>query len=253
MQDWKVQRRYRNVSMYKMEHSQTKKQQSSRSGGRMSGILKRLRQGDLLTYIKSMYWSRRLGKPLSMPLPVFAHWKTRWSIAPSAEVVVRDQLIIGRMDTQIGQNGQEGLDVNVMQVGDGGRLEIDGSVTFGPGVRVLVGPNASLRIGHGSYITANSKLIVKSDVEIGSWCAISWDVQIMDTDFHGFAGRERTKPIVIGDKVWVGSRATILKGVTIGDGAVIAAGAVVTKDVQPGQIVAGNPARPIKENVKWVR
>ncbi|WP_352629335.1 CatB-related O-acetyltransferase [Mesorhizobium sp. M0496] len=57
----------------------------------------------------------------------------------------------------------------------------------------------------------------------------------------------RTKgPIVIGNDVWVGARATIMSGVTIGDGAVVAACSVVTKDVPPYAIVAGNPARVIK-------
>ncbi|MBL0386396.1 acyltransferase [Tumebacillus sp. ITR2] len=157
------------------------------------------------------------------------------------------------MDTQVGQNGQEGLDRNVIQIGEGGVMEVDGSVTFGPGVRVLVGPNAKFKIGDRSYITANSKLIVKSELEIGSGCAISWDVQLMDTDFHYAAeGRPNTKKIKIGNNVWIGSRATILKGVTIGDGAIIAAGAVVTKDVAPQQVVAGNPARVVKEAVRWV-
>ncbi|ASS77240.1 hypothetical protein CIG75_15205 [Tumebacillus algifaecis] len=188
-----------------------------------------------------------------MPLRVFTHWKTRWSIDKTATVTVREQLIVGRLDTQIGQNGQEGIDRNVIQVGEQGVLEIDGKVRFGPGVRVLVGPNAKLKIGDRSYITANSKLIVKSEVEIGTDCAISWDVQLMDTDFHRIAeGAVNTKKITIGNKVWIGSRATIMKGVTIGDGAVIAAGAVVTKDVPPGAVVGGNPACVLREQVKWV-
>ena len=58
-------------------------------------------------------------------------------------------------------------------------------------------------------------------------------------------------PITIGENVWIGCRALILKGVTIGDGAVVAAGAVVTKDVPANCVVAGNPAKIIKENVVW--
>ena len=53
-------------------------------------------------------------------------------------------------------------------------------------------------------------------------------------------------PIVVGRDVWIGSNATILRGVTIGDGAIIAAGAVVTKDVPPRTVVGGIPARPIR-------
>ena len=53
-------------------------------------------------------------------------------------------------------------------------------------------------------------------------------------------------PIVIGDRVWIGSNATVLPGVTIGDGAIVAAGAVVTKDVAPNTVVAGVPARLLR-------
>ena len=58
-------------------------------------------------------------------------------------------------------------------------------------------------------------------------------------------------PIVIGDHVWIGVNATILKGVRIGSGAVIAAGAVVVRDVAPNSLVGGVPARVLKENVTW--
>lgn len=64
-------------------------------------------------------------------------------------------------------------------------------------------------------------------------------------------GKEKSAPIHIGNHVWIGARATILKGVTIGDGAVVAAGAVVNKDVPPNTLVGGVPARIIKENISW--
>lgn len=76
---------------------------------------------------------------------------------------------------------------------------------------------------------------------------------IRDSDNHTihYDGFEKSKPIIIGNHVWIGMRATILKGVTIGDGAIIAAGAVVTKDVPARCLVAGVPARVIKENIEW--
>ena len=58
-------------------------------------------------------------------------------------------------------------------------------------------------------------------------------------------------PIVIGDHVWIGTNAIVLKGVTIGDGAVIAAGAVVTRDVPAHSLAAGVPARVIRSDVHW--
>jgi acetyltransferase-like isoleucine patch superfamily enzyme len=57
--------------------------------------------------------------------------------------------------------------------------------------------------------------------------------------------------VTVGDKVWIGARVTVLKGVTIGDGAVVAAGALVTDDVPPRALVGGVPARVLRENVTW--
>jgi len=78
----------------------------------------------------------------------------------------------------------------------------------------------------------------------------------MDTSSHplGFAGEipeTKIAPIVVEDHVWIGCRAVILKGVTVGTGSIIANNAVVTKDVPPRTMVAGNPARVIKEDVIW--
>ena len=58
--------------------------------------------------------------------------------------------------------------------------------------------------------------------------------------------RAVTAPVVIEDHVWIGFRAIVLKGVTVGRGAVVAAGAIVTKDVPPHSLVVGQPARPVR-------
>ena len=73
----------------------------------------------------------------------------------------------------------------------------------------------------------------------------------MDSDAHTIDGRKNTKPVKIGDKVWIGTGAIILAGVTIGDGAVIAAGSLVNKDVPEKALVGGVPAKIIREEVEW--
>lgn len=65
-------------------------------------------------------------------------------------------------------------------------------------------------------------------------------------DNHFYAFEKHTRPIVIGNDVWIGQNVTLAQGITIGDGAVIAANALVVKDVAPYTIVGGNPAKPIK-------
>jgi len=96
-------------------------------------------------------------------------------------------------------------------------------------------------------------------VRVGKRCLIGADVSIFDTDFHQHSADNRryakpdfdriSAPINIGDDVFIGTRAIIQKGVTVGNGAIIAAGSVVTKDVQAMTIVGGNPATFIRHIV----
>jgi len=145
-------------------------------------------------------------------------------------------------------------DVSVLRVREGASLDVYGLVSLQRGVRIVVDAGA-LRVGHGTNVNGLTKILCAEAVTIGRECTVSWDVQITDNDFHAITvdGVERpaTAPVVIGDRVWVGTGATVLKGVTIGDGAVVAAGAVVTADVAPRSVVAGVPARPVGTADTW--
>jgi acetyltransferase-like isoleucine patch superfamily enzyme len=104
-----------------------------------------------------------------------------------------------------------------------------------------------LVIGANSVVNGDCRIDTRGRISIGSNVSISSEVIILTADHDmnstDFAGR--IKPVEIADRVWVGTRAIILPGVSIGFGAVIAAGAVVTKDVGSLQVVAGIPARQI--------
>lgn len=136
-----------------------------------------------------------------------------------------------------------------------GKILFGKNVFLYPNIKMsVVGDSkvANLYIGENTDIGNRSEIHVADRIEIGKDCAISWDVCIMDTDYHKFNDNiYKSKPVKIGNKVWIGCRSTILKGVTIGNGAVIAAGSVVTKDVPANACVGGNPAKIIKENVSW--
>lgn len=111
---------------------------------------------------------------------------------------------------------------------------------------------AELRIGDNVSIGDRTEIHVGQGVSIGNNTLISWDCCIMDRDYHAISSdKEKIAPIQIGENVLIGCRSLILKGVSIGDGVVIAAGSVVTKDVPNNCIVAGNPARIIKQNIIW--
>ncbi len=145
-------------------------------------------------------------------------------------------------------------DTSVIRVRPGASLVCEGIVSFQRGVRVVVDAG-TLRIGHATNVNGLTKILVASSVTIGSGCTFSWNVQILDNDFHAITvdGVERpmSAPVVIGDRVWVGTGAIVLKGVTIGDGAVVAAGSVVTKDVPPNAVVAGVPAKVVGRADSW--
>lgn len=120
---------------------------------------------------------------------------------------------------------------------------------------IWVYPKGSLSLG-SAYINAGTQVRCMNRIEIGDGCAIGRNVLIMDFDAHEITydngDKNRiTAPVTIGKHVWIGAGATILKGVTIGDDAIIGAGSVVTKDVPANTIVAGNPARVIRENIQW--
>jgi maltose O-acetyltransferase len=113
-------------------------------------------------------------------------------------------------------------------------------VTFGDGV---------IDIGDHVYMNFGCSVSAHRRVSIGDWCLFGPHTLIMDCDYHdpqNHASPGESRPVVIGDRVWVGARVTILKGVTIGADSTVAAGSVVTHDVPPGVVVAGVPARVIR-------
>lgn len=137
-----------------------------------------------------------------------------------------------------------------------GTYDLRRGSTITAGARLWVGEGARLTMMPGSKIGDRTIVNVETSVMIGSGARISWDVQLLDTDFHWVRTRDgrvrsHTKPIVIEEEVLIGCRAMILKGVTIGRGSVVGAGAVVRRTVAPGSIVAGNPAQVVGEAVEW--
>lgn len=104
-----------------------------------------------------------------------------------------------------------------------------------------------LTIGANTRINRNCCLDARGSLRIGDNVSISAEVTIL-TAFHQIDHPEfavEARPVVIEDHVWIGTRATILAGVTLGRGSVVAAGAVVTRDVEPLAVVGGVPARPL--------
>lgn len=129
-----------------------------------------------------------------------------------------------------------------------------------------------VEIGDRVYVGAGTRIISREGVTIGDDVTMAWDITIYDHNSHSLDWRQRQRvvehfhrtygtpdcfesidwsgvssaPIRIGDRVWIGFGAVILKGVTIGEGAVIGARSVVSRDVEPYTVVAGNPATLVR-------
>lgn len=135
---------------------------------------------------------------------------------------------------------------------------VEGSIVFDKS-------DAEISIGENTYVGGSSSIICANLINIGDDVMISWGCSIVDHDSHSLEWKKRkddvkdwffdrknwdyvkTKPVNIMNKVWVGFNVIVLKGVTIGEGAVVGAGSVVTKDIPPYTIVAGNPAKIIRK------
>lgn len=139
---------------------------------------------------------------------------------------------------------------SILRLDEGSKL-ISSNFSFMYGCDVILFRNSELRLGNNSFVNCDCKIRCHDLITIGDNCAISHDVTIMDGDGHTFENHKESLPVVIGNHVWIGTRAIILKGVTIGDGAVVASGSLVNKNVPPNSFVGGVPAKIIKENVKW--
>ncbi len=213
------------------------------------------------TALKSAILSAGYDHRAVRDLPIVCSWSARVVRARDARVSLGGQLFVGywpeseRRKGGGGGLGPPGSRRGVLTIGAGSTFSTGGWVILGPGVETAVGDGATLSLGAATYVTADSQLLCRERIEIGSDCAISFGVLVMDSDMHKISVegelRPDTGPVVIGDHVWIGAGATILKGARIGDGAVIGAGSVVTGDIPPGTLAAGTPARVRREHVEW--
>ncbi len=140
---------------------------------------------------------------------------------------------------------------SILRMDDNSTIVCHGNFKFMYGADIILFNGARLILGKNSFINSDCKIRCHESIKIGDDCAISHDFTVMDSDAHKLNGIVNKAPIVIGDRVWIGTRVTILNGVNVGDGAVIAAGSVVTRDVPSGALVGGVPARILKDNVEW--
>jgi len=136
---------------------------------------------------------------------------------------------IGRCFTAIGEPG------NRVELGVWGRSAGEGRIV----------------VGDCCLMSPGSRLSASDEVTLGNGVMLANGAYVTDSDWHTIYDRmsrdETPRPVHIGDNVWLGDHSTVLKGVTIGENSVVAARAVVTHDVPANVVVAGSPAKVVKE------
>jgi len=194
----------------------------------------------------------RFARNDSVPFPVLLTKGTEYALSlASAPLWLRSVDRVGRGVRTIRRPRIENF--GYMELGDGVVLR---SVLLP--LELATGVNGKLSIGVGSFINYGASIGAAGEILIGARVNIGPFVMIIDTTFHDIYDRSRVPPpskVVIQDDVFLGAKCSVMPGVTIGEGAIVATGAVVTRDVPEFTMVAGVPARVVREldRTKFVR
>lgn len=201
-------------------------------------LIQVIRQNGLLNILK--------GAP-----SVYMHGKLVWEMHKGANVRVE------KKDVNIGHSSvfKTSLIESRVLVSSGATLCLNGGmISYGCDIELF--KDASLTIGENAYMNIGATIICANKITLGDGVTLGRNVTIRDTHGGHVINRtdfQTTAPIEIGDHVWLCEGCTIMPGVKIGAGAVIAAHALVLHDVPANTMVAGVPAKVIRENVQWRR
>lgn len=139
-------------------------------------------------------------------------------------------------------------------VGPNAVLSFKGKAVIGYGADIEVFKNAKLTIGEGVGMNIGATIVCYDEINIGNYTMLGRHITIRDNNGNHYMNRvgyKNTRPVNIGDKVWLCEQSTIMPGVTVGDGAIVGALSFVVKKVPSHCMVSGHPAEIIDEDILW--
>ena len=197
---------------------------------------------------------------VAIRIPVFVYRHTRLEEL-GGRIILDAPIYTGMI--KIGRPGMGIIDPvsdrTMWQGGGAGLLVGRGMLHIGSGGRISIGNKGNLTIGNNCTISGRSSIVCHKAITVGDNCTFSWDILIMDTDFHPILNNQgvqinKSAEIIIGNHVWIGCRSTILKGCHIADNTVVAAGSIVTTNLEKSDCVYGGQGRNIyvlKDDIFW--
>lgn len=208
-----------------------------------------------INFIKTIYLNLRI-LPMkdALKLPIIVGYNVR--LMSIGKILIKNRKYTGmislgvvRIDTL--DNISENL-----TFANYGTLVFNGRSKIHPGAKIFIKKNAEMNFNHRVSIGSNSKIACYKSISIGNNCSISWNCQIFDTDFHFLSKTtnekiyERTKPVIIGDNVFIGNSCTIGKGAILPNGSVVSCCSKLNgRFVAEGEnlLISGNPAQVVSK------
>lgn len=214
---------------------------------------------DLLFSVPKTIWFnfRYLPMKQAKRLPIWIHYGTSVEIHEGGKIIL--PLNVSLAMIRIGFHRVEvcGSDAKTVLSVSGGILCFQGTAHIGHGSKIHVSAGGRLTLGDNFAISASSALNCYKSIRFGKDVQFSWDCLVMDSDTHKIYDDEgnvtnEAKEIVVGDKVWIGCRATILKGAVIPNNCVIGSCSLVSGNkYEPNSVIVGVPAKSIKKIGGW--
>lgn len=217
-------------------------------------ILTKLGEVNIFSTIYINFITFSLDKAILFPILIFG--RVNIKNARKGKLVFDCPLKTGIL--QIGKHGLGFLDkYNCLTKWNiAGTLHISGKTRIGQGCCVEVGENATMTLGRDFNVTGRSVILCSNRITFGDGCLLSWDLLIMDKDWHSVISTvdggmlNFSKPINVGNHVWIGCRSTILKGVNISNDVIVAANSTISRSIDK-EFVAVSGNMVLREDVRW--
>lgn len=228
----------------------------------MSNLFFKIKLLKSISILKSLYWSFKLFPwKYAIRIPLFVYPNT--VIKVSGNFTLPTTMHAADIHTgmiRIGQPLTWLIDKKCSTYLDvAGNLTFKGNTIIGHGSRILVGRSGKLTIGEHFSVSGCLRICCEHNIAIGCDCMFSWDVSLLDTDYHPIVNQDgvvtnRPRPISIGNHVWIGCNNAILKGVSIADDIVVSSGNTIKTSLRQSNSIYGKRSDNItllKESVTW--